>query len=177
MEYKKLLKAISYASRIHHGQMRVDDTTPYISHPFRVTTILSVVFGIKNINILTTAVLHDSIEDTEANFDNIRKNFGDEIAENVAALTKDMRLPKKDREEEFLQELEEANVAIKLCKLADTLDNLIDTESIDDSKLMSIVAKAESILSTLSPLSEENAAVTEAANKVKNEIIDVELNS
>lgn len=174
MEYKQLLDAISYASVIHQGQHRADGVTPYVSHPFRVMTILSQVFGVKDTAILVTAVLHDAIEDTQVNYDGIAKAFGQDIADNVASLTKDMRLPRQAREDKFLQEFEDLPDGVKLCKLGDMLDNLIDTDAIDDSKLASIVGKAQAILERLHPVEQEIALVQDAVKEVKTELKGVD---
>jgi len=137
-------------------------------------TILSVVFGVTDPLILATAILHDSIEDTHVNYDDLKSHFGEEVADNVARLSKDMRLPKSQREFEFLQDFEGASFAVKLCKLGDMLDNITDIESIDEAKLQSIVAKAKSVLETLEsgkPL--HTGKVSVAIEAVKSELRDV----
>ncbi len=174
MHYKVVLEAISYAARSHNGQTRADQQTPYVAHPFRVMTILAVVFGVKDAETLATAVLHDSIEDTPANYDDIKQAFGEEIATSVAQLSKDMRLPKKQREEEFLQEFEGASTRVKLCKLGDMLDNLLDTDAINTDKLSSIVRKAESILSTLEAKDNPKGVLVEAAvEEVQSRLLEI----
>jgi guanosine-3',5'-bis(diphosphate) 3'-pyrophosphohydrolase len=122
-----LLKAISFASRAHNGQIRKDGKTPYSSHPFRVTLILSQVFGVKDERILTAGVLHDVVEDTTTDYDDIEKEFGKEIADWVGMLSKDKRMPEEEREAQYFKTLGEAPDEVKLIKLADTLDNIIDS--------------------------------------------------
>jgi len=170
-----VLKAIRFAACYHNGQTRADGTTPYISHPVRVMTIISTVFGVNDPKILATAVLHDVIEDTEANYDKILKEFGVEVADNVALLSKDMRLPKTTREKVFLDGLEGANPSVQICKLADMLDNLIDTDTINQKKIDSIVNKAKSILKMLDAVAKSVPdPLTTAVKEVKIALKNIE---
>ena len=91
--YRLVLDAIAFAARAHHGQMRKDGKTPYVSHVFRVAAVVRNVFGFDDPRMLATAVLHDTIEDTTTDFDDLEKHFGREIAEWVSLLSKDKRLP------------------------------------------------------------------------------------
>ena len=62
-KYRSLLGAASFAARAHQHQLRKDRQTPYVAHPFRVCLIARNVFGVDDPNVLTTALLHDTIED------------------------------------------------------------------------------------------------------------------
>src|SRR5438270_919263 len=93
-----LLNAIGFAARAHDGQKRKDDKTPYVSHVFRVAAIVRNLFGFDDTRMLTAAVLHDTIEDTKTDFDDVEKEFGREVADWVALLSKDKRLPENPRE-------------------------------------------------------------------------------
>ena len=86
--YGPLLGAASFAARAHHGQMRKDDKTPYVSHVFRVCLVIRDIFGFDDPRMLITALLHDTIEDTTKDFDDVEKDYGQEIARWVAFLTK-----------------------------------------------------------------------------------------
>jgi len=126
--YRPLLEAISFAARAHRHQLRKDRETPYVAHVFRVCLILRHVFGIDDADSLMTAVLHDTIEDTNTDYDDVEEAFGDRIAEGSAALSKDKRLPEGPREKKYKKTLAAAPPHIKLCKLADIFDNLMDSE-------------------------------------------------
>lgn len=145
-----LLKAISYSLRKHQGQLRKDGRTPYAAHPLRVMTILAFDFGVKDPELLATAVLHDTIEDTTADRDDLEQ-FGRRVARWVAALSKDKRLPEERREFRYFKRLAKAPVDVKLCKLADTLDNLVDSRSLPADQRRKTVAKAKEILKLFSP--------------------------
>jgi (p)ppGpp synthase/HD superfamily hydrolase len=77
--------------------------------------------------MLAAAILHDTIEDTSTDCDDIIEGFGLDVARWVAALTKDMRLPHDEREEAYLDALSAADWQVKVCKLADIYDNLGDS--------------------------------------------------
>ena len=125
-EISQLLYAISFACRAHDGQVRKDGVTPYASHPYRVTMILQNLFCVSDIDVLTAAVLHDTIEDTTTDFDDLAAEFGNEIAGWVAALSKDKRLPYDAREKAYCQSLTRSGWQVQVCKLADIFDNLTD---------------------------------------------------
>ncbi len=124
--HRLLLEAISFAARTHQGQLRKDERTPYASHVFRVCLIVRQVFGVDDPSVLTAAVLHDTIEDTTTDFDEIAKEFGSEIAGWVSALSKDKRLPETEREKAYEAQLAQAPWQVRICKLADIYDNLMD---------------------------------------------------
>jgi len=119
-------RAASYTARAHRHQLRKDGTTPFAAHPFRVTMVLRHVFDCDDEVALAAALLHDTIEDTVATYDDIKAEFGAEIADCVAALTKNMLLPEEEREPEYDRRLAEADWRARIVKLADTYDNLCD---------------------------------------------------
>jgi (p)ppGpp synthase/HD superfamily hydrolase len=124
--YAQVLEAAAFAARAHHGQQRKDGKTPYVSHVFRVCLILGNVFDIHDRQVLMTALLHDTVEDTTTDFDDLEDQFGPEVAEWVACLSKDKRLPEREREKAYLKQLAKAPWQVRACKLADIFDNLMD---------------------------------------------------
>jgi guanosine-3',5'-bis(diphosphate) 3'-pyrophosphohydrolase len=121
-----LLEAVSFAARAHKHQWRKDGQTPYAAHPFRACLVLRTVFGIDDTEVLTAAVLHDTIEDTNTDCDDLIRTFGPRVAGWVALLSKDKRLPDQRRETEYRARLAAADWQVKACKLADVFDNLMD---------------------------------------------------
>lgn len=120
-------KAVSFAARQHHGQLRKDGQTPYVAHPFRVALTVRHVFGEDDIVALCTALLHDVIEDTTTDVDDLESEFGAEIAVAVACLTKDKRLPEPKREDAFYRQIAQGSWQARLVKLADAHDNICDS--------------------------------------------------
>jgi (p)ppGpp synthase/HD superfamily hydrolase len=125
--YRPLLEAFSFAARCHQGQLRKDGKTPYVSHVFRVCFIVRHVFGIEDAQTLMAAALHDTVEDTTTDFDDLEEQFGPEVASWVAALSKDKRLREEDREKAYEAQLAAGPWQVKICKLADIFDNLMDS--------------------------------------------------
>jgi guanosine-3',5'-bis(diphosphate) 3'-pyrophosphohydrolase len=122
-------EAASFAARAHRGQTRRDKVTPYTAHPFRVAMTIRDLFGCDDDICLAGALLHDTIEDTPADYDDIEDAFGREVADVVAAMTKDMRLREPEREPAYDDQLARAGWRAHLVKLADTYDNLTDAIS------------------------------------------------
>lgn len=120
-------RAASFAARCHHGQMRKDKLTPYIAHPFRVALTVRDLFGVADPAALCIALLHDVIEDTTTDYDDVCVAFGPEIAEAVACLSKDTRLPEAQREIAFYEQIDRGPWRVRLVKLADAYDNLCDS--------------------------------------------------
>ena len=84
------------------------------------------VFGVDDPVALCAALLHDTIEDTTTDYEDIEERFGPDVAACVAALTKNMALPESIREKEYDSRLAAAGWRAKLVKLADTYDNYCD---------------------------------------------------
>jgi guanosine-3',5'-bis(diphosphate) 3'-pyrophosphohydrolase len=121
-----LFDAIAFATRAHRHQVRKDGQTPYVSHVYRVAMIVRHVFGFDDPKLLAAAVLHDTIEDTTTDYEDLESNFGRTVAGWVAALTKDMRLPESEREKAYCAQLLAGGWHVCVCKLADVYDNLAD---------------------------------------------------
>jgi guanosine-3',5'-bis(diphosphate) 3'-pyrophosphohydrolase len=125
--HRSLLEAIAFAARAHRHHLRKDGQTPYVSHVFRVCLILRHVFGIDDPTALTAAALHDTIEDTNTDYDDLCDHFGKHVADWVALLSKDKRLKDEPREAAYMAGLATAPWQVQVCKLADIFDNLMDT--------------------------------------------------
>lgn len=126
---RKLQEAISFAAREHQHHKRKDERTPYVAHVMRVTMTVAHVFGVQDINTLTAAVLHDTIEDTTTDYDDLLEHFGKEVADLVVCLTKDPRLVEGEREEKYFADLAKAPWKARLIKLADSYDNFLDSQT------------------------------------------------
>ncbi|MCC6285910.1 MAG: bifunctional (p)ppGpp synthetase/guanosine-3',5'-bis(diphosphate) 3'-pyrophosphohydrolase [Phycisphaerales bacterium] len=122
-------RAASYAAFKHRHQTRKDGRTPYIAHPFRVAMTVRDVFDCADPQALAAALLHDVIEDTTTDYDDIADLFGEGVAEIVSAVTKAMHLPERAREAEYDARLARAPWQARLIKLADAYDNLSDAHT------------------------------------------------
>jgi len=147
--FNVLTQAISLAARAHEGQYRKDNKTPYAAHVFRVCMTLRHVFGVENEKILAAAVLHDIIEDTDKDFDDIKERFGSDVAKWVALMSKDKRLPEEECETAYAKQLHSAPDEVKLIKLADIHDNLLDASSAVSDQLSKTVHKTSRYLKAI----------------------------
>ena len=148
-EVSKLLKAISFAARSHRHQLRKDKETPYVSHVFRVCLILRDVFGIADRRAMTAAVLHDTIEDTNVDFDDLADEFDKEIAQWVSLLSKDKRRDEDAREAEYCERLRQAPWQVQACKLADMFDNLMDLANLAPDRRGNTVRRVQKYFDVL----------------------------
>jgi guanosine-3',5'-bis(diphosphate) 3'-pyrophosphohydrolase len=142
-------EAAAFAARAHRHQVRKDGQTPYVSHVFRVCLVARHVFGFDDPRMLAAALLHDTIEDTNTDCDDIIERFGPKVAGWVAALTKDMRLPHDAREEEYAKTLAEADWPVKALKLADIYDNLGDSKHLSPGGRRRTAAKTRFYLDAI----------------------------
>lgn len=120
------LKAVSFAARAHQGQLRKDKKTPFAAHPFRVAMVLRDIYNCDDEVAIATALLHDTIEDTRTDFDDLEKRFGIEVADCTAAMTKNMFLREDKREPDYDERLAAAPWQARIVKLADVFDNAKD---------------------------------------------------
>jgi (p)ppGpp synthase/HD superfamily hydrolase len=79
--------------------------------------------------VITAALLHDTIEDTTTDYDDLSERFGEDVADMVAALTKNMTLPEEAREAEYDARIAKADWRVRLVKLGDVYDNYCDVKN------------------------------------------------
>jgi len=125
---KKVINAKKFAKKKHEGQFRKDGKTEYWKHLEQVVKLLEKI-GIKDKDILCAGWLHDTIEDTDTDFDNINEKFGKNVAIIVTSVTKDTRLIEKQREKNYILQLKKASWKAKIVKLADVVANIADLEN------------------------------------------------
>jgi guanosine-3',5'-bis(diphosphate) 3'-pyrophosphohydrolase len=148
-DHRTLLEAASFAVRAHRHQLRKDGQTPYAAHPYRVCLIVRHVFGIHDPEVLTAALLHDTIEDTTTDFDDLEERFGARVAGWVGALSKDMRRPDAEREAAYIATLAAAVPAVKIIKLADIFDNLTDSRHLSPAARRRTAERSRKYLAAL----------------------------
>jgi guanosine-3',5'-bis(diphosphate) 3'-pyrophosphohydrolase len=150
-------KATAFAARAHQHQKRKDGQTPYVSHVFRVCLVARHVFGFDDPRMLAAALLHDTIEDTSTDHDDLAEQFGEPVATWVAALTKNKALPHDAREADYCRRLAAADWQVKVLKLADIYDNLGDANHLPPPKRPKTAVNARRYLDALRPGLEELA--------------------
>lgn len=125
---KSINHARKFAIEKHRGQKRRDGKTPYWKHLQQVVNVLER-YGIKDERIVCAGWLHDTIEDTEADYDDIKEQFGSKVANTVVAVTKDTRLANNQKESQYLKQLRKAPVEAQIVKIADITANLMDLKN------------------------------------------------
>ncbi|MGH9327904.1 MAG: RelA/SpoT family protein [Terriglobia bacterium] len=122
-----LRKAYEFSAREHRAQKRLSGE-PYVSHPLEVAGILA---DLKlDDTCLAAGMLHDVVEDTPATINQVRQEFGPEVARLVEGVTKISRiefLSPEDKQAENLRKMVLAmvdDIRVVLVKLADRLHNM-----------------------------------------------------
>jgi len=122
-----LIDAIAFAAHKHRGQLRKDaEKTPYINHPIALVRVLLVEARVTDEKTLLGAVLHDTLEDTETTFDELRERFGRKVAELVVEVSDDKSLLAEERKALQIEHAPHLSKRAKLVKLADKICNLRD---------------------------------------------------
>lgn len=122
-----ILEAAAFAAERHSKQRRKDaDASPYINHPLALAHILAGEGGVGDPAVLSAALLHDTVEDTETSLEEIHARFGPEVAGIVAEVTDDRSLPKAERKRLQVTKAAGKSDGAKLVKLADKIANLRD---------------------------------------------------
>ncbi len=122
-----LQKCYVYSAKVHQGQMRLSGE-PYLTHPLAVAEILAEM----RLDPITVGagLLHDTVEDTLASEEELRDQFGEEIGDIVAGLTKISKIEFSSREEHQAENFRKMLLAMSkdirviLIKLADRLHNM-----------------------------------------------------
>ncbi|XP_008158257.2 guanosine-3',5'-bis(diphosphate) 3'-pyrophosphohydrolase MESH1 [Eptesicus fuscus] len=126
-EVAQLLEAADFAAHKHRRQRRMDpEGTPYINHPIGVARILTHEAGITDLAVLQAALLHDTVEDTDATLEEVELRFGAQVRRLVEEVTDDKTLPKPERKRLQVERAPHSSPGAKLVKLADKLYNLRD---------------------------------------------------
>jgi guanosine-3',5'-bis(diphosphate) 3'-pyrophosphohydrolase len=121
----QLLQAIRFAADKHRDQRRKDsDQSPYINHPIEVVQLLWEVGGVRDVEVLLAAVLHDTIEDTETRPEEISDRFGEQVLSYVMEVTDDKELPKEERKRLQIVNAPHKSYGAKLIKIADKTCNV-----------------------------------------------------
>ena len=131
---KRLNRAFEIATEAHKHQRRKSGIA-YIFHPLEVAKIVASEIGLGTTSVMC-ALLHDTVEDTELTFDDIRKEFGEEVEKIIDGLTKISQISSRtesiqaENYRKILLTLSD-DIRVILIKLADRLHNMrtLDTMS------------------------------------------------
>ena len=118
--------ALSFAARLHAGQLRKGTRIPYVSHLLAVASLVLEHGGTEDEAI--AALLHDAIEDQGGNSTRevIRRLFGEEVVAIVNGCTDAEVIPKppwRERKERYIAHVREASPSVRLVSASDKLHN------------------------------------------------------
>lgn len=124
---QRFVEALAYASEKHRFQVRKGrERTPFIHHPIQVTQLLSNYVAAADDNLLCAALLHDTLEDTDATAAELERRFGSQVCRIVQEVTDAKRLQRTEREQCQIDEAPTLSEAAKLVRLADKVMNVHD---------------------------------------------------
>src|SRR5579875_3916119 len=126
-DFAALERAYRFAAEKHGPQHRKSGE-PYITHPIAVSQILADMQ--MDLVCLQTGLLHDVLEDTSANLEDLKEQFGEDVARCVDGVTKLSKISlanREDRQAESLRKMLLAmtgDIRVIIVKLADRLHNM-----------------------------------------------------
>jgi (p)ppGpp synthase/HD superfamily hydrolase len=120
-----LAQAYNFAAAKHVKQRRKGEAAePYINHLAEVAELVAQATRATDPEIIVAAVLHDTVEDTETTFDELKAYFGERVASLVAEVTDDKALPKQTRKDLQVEHAAHASRGAQIIKLADKTSNV-----------------------------------------------------
>ena len=128
----RISRAYKFAEERHEGQFRRSGE-PYIEHPINVALLL-LELGLDD-DCISAALLHDVVEDTETTLDEVKSQFGSEVAELVDGVTKLGKIHFSSLEEEQAENLRKMllamskDIRVMLIKLCDRMHNMRTMDS------------------------------------------------
>lgn len=126
-QVSKIQAAYEFANEMHKEQKR-ESGEPYITHPLSVADIL-VNLGMDT-DTICAALLHDVVEDTEATLDDLKKRFGEDVANLVDGVTKLDQVALYSKEEQQAENIRKIflsmakDIRVIIIKLSDRLHNM-----------------------------------------------------
>ena len=163
-------KAYEFSDRAHAGQKRFSGE-PYVEHCLEVAFILAEQH--MDSTTIAAGLVHDVVEDTEITIDEVRREFGDEVADLVDGVTKIGSVEFTSREElqvEYFRKMlltMARDIRVILMKLADRLHNMRTLESLPDEKRRRIAQETRDVYCPL--------AHRFGVNRIKIELEDLSL--
>ena len=126
-DFGLFMSALKFGAHKHRWQRRKDaEQTPYFNHPINVAEILMRIGAVIDISILTAALLHDVIEDTETEPEEVEQIFGPAVLSLILEVSDNKSLPKEIRKDLQVQHAPCLSPGAKLIKMADKISNIGD---------------------------------------------------
>lgn len=166
----KVREAYDYAEKHHEGQKR-NSGEDYIVHPFNVALILAEMN--MDVSTIIAGLLHDTIEDTDVTYDDVKERFGEEVAILVEGVTKLKMLSYQTKQEKQAENIRKMvlamakDIRVVIVKFADRLHNMRTLEYMTPEKKHD---KALETIEIYAPLADRLGM-----SRVKSELEDLSL--
>jgi len=147
-----LYSAYVFAANKHKGQLRKSGE-PYLSHPLNVAKILAEMK--MDMDTVIAGLLHDTLEDTDATYDELDRLFGKDVAFLVDGVSKIGRIRFQSKEEKQAENFRKMLISVSkdirviVIKLADRLHNMRTIKHLDDKKRKRIALETLEIYAPL----------------------------
>ena len=154
-ELARIRQAYAFAARAHEGQMRKSGE-PFVQHPLCTALLLAEIR--MDTSTICAGLLHDCVEDTDVTLDDVRKQFGDDVAllvDGVTKLTQLDFLNLEDTQAENLRKMFLAmarDIRVVIVKLADRLHNMRTLAYVEPERQR---RKAQETLDIYAPLANQ----------------------
>ncbi|MCA1981016.1 MAG: bifunctional (p)ppGpp synthetase/guanosine-3',5'-bis(diphosphate) 3'-pyrophosphohydrolase, partial [Calditerrivibrio sp.] len=151
-DIEKLHKAYVYAAQKHRGQLRKSGE-PYLSHPLNVSLILAEMN--MDVDTVIAGILHDTLEDTDATYEELMSLFGSDVAFLVDGVSKIGKISFKSSEEKMAENFRKMlismskDVRVIVIKLADRLHNMRTIDHLSEEKKQRIAKETMEIYAPL----------------------------
>lgn len=169
-ERKQLSEALDLATRLHADDRRVRE--PYLNHLLRVAIRIIRYYGVRDVDVLTAALLHDAVEDhpaelglvdegsshavqTEAAIAELARRFNPRVAELVRSVTNPEYDPERDRHEQYRAHVAESldrDPWARVIKVSDFTDNGVGVVHTTPDKAFSSATKYRPLVPKLREL-------------------------
>ncbi len=169
-DVEKVREAYDYAEAHHEGQKR-NSGEDYIVHPFNVALILAEMN--MDVSTIIAGLLHDTIEDTDVTYDDVKERFGEEAAILVEGVTKLKMLTYQTKQEKQAENIRKMvlamakDIRVVIVKFADRLHNMRTLEYMTPEKKHD---KALETIEIYAPLADRLGM-----SRVKSELEDLSL--
>lgn len=164
-------KAKCYATTKHNGQFRKFTHEQYINHPLRVAQNVLRYSDDNNLTeMIVAAILHDTVEDTDATPEEIASLFGSGVERLVNELTSKPGITKEEKPSYLATKMSKMSNCALTIKLADRLDNVSDLKNASENFRVRYQKETITIISSL--MSENSRKFTKSQELLMKKISD-----
>ena len=180
-DFRIVVQASDFAARRHVNQRRKGaQGEPYINHLAEVAMLLAAATDGTDAQLVAAGYLHDTLEDTPTEYEELAALFGEAVARIVSEVTDDKALPKAERKRRQVEDAPRKSAGARMLKLADKTSNLRSIAisppaGWDSTRVLEYIAWAEDVVAGCRGLNQYlersfDAAVTDARAAVVNGI-------